>query len=90
VKLLLHHAVNGISLVKESALSAISSTVEISKEKFQPYLAQTLEILFGYYQSDLFQAKHYKQLKGQAIETITIIATSVGPDMFRPAASTLI
>lgn len=28
---LLHHTINGISLVQESALSAISSTVEIAK-----------------------------------------------------------
>jgi hypothetical protein len=90
MKLLLHHAVNGISLVKESALSAISSTVEISKEHFQPYLERTLEILFGYYQAEQFQGKQYKQLKGQAIETMTIIASSVGPDTFRPAANNLI
>lgn len=31
VNLLLHHSVNGISLIQESALSALSSTVEIAK-----------------------------------------------------------
>jgi len=41
IKLLLHHSVSGISLVKESALSALSSTAEIAKEKYEPYLSQT-------------------------------------------------
>jgi hypothetical protein len=90
VSLLLNLSVNGISLVKESALSAISSTVEIAKEKFEPYLLKTLEILFGYYSDERYNPRHYKQLKGQAIETLTIIASSVGPDMFRPAAHQLI
>ena len=49
VTLLLHHAFNGISLLQESALSAISSAVEIAKEKFEPYLQKSLEILFSFY-----------------------------------------
>lgn len=90
VNLLLHHTLNGISLVQESALSAMSSTVEIAKEKFQPYLERTLELLFSFYTNEKYVGREYKQLKGQTIETITIIATSVGADMFRFAAQTLI
>lgn len=49
VKKLINLTMNGSSLVKESALSAISSTVEISKEHYQIYLDSTLEILFSYF-----------------------------------------
>lgn len=76
--------------MQESALSAISSAVEIAKEKFQPYLQKTLELLFSFYGNEKYTAREYKQLKGQTIETITIIATSVGADMFKFAAQTLI
>lgn len=90
VNLLLHHSVNGISLIQESALSALSSTVEIAKEKYEPYLNKTLEIMFSFYSVEKYKAKQYKQLKGQAIETMTIIATSVGAEMFKFAAQPLI
>lgn len=90
VRLLLNHSVTGISLVKESALSAISSTVEIAKELYQPYLNDTLQILFGYYSDARYNPKEYKQLKGQTIETLTIIASSVGSELFKPAAGQLI
>lgn len=90
VQLLLNLSVNGISLVKESALSAISSTVEIAKESYQKYLENTISILFSYFTDERYKPKAYKQLKGQAIETLTIIASSVGADMFRPAAKQLI
>jgi len=78
VNLLLHHAFNGISLLQESALSAISSAVEIAKDKFEPFLHKTLEILFSFYTTEKYKSKEYKQLKGQSIETMTIIASSVG------------
>lgn len=32
----------------------------------------------------------YKQLRGQAIETLTILASSVGSDKFKPALHKLI
>ena len=34
--------------------------------------------MFSFYTTDKYKSKEYKQLKGQAIETITITATSVG------------
>ena len=34
--------------------------------------------MFSFYSVEKYKAKQYKQLKGQAIETMTIIATSVG------------
>jgi importin-5 len=90
VNLLLHHAFSGISLLQESALSALSSTVEIAKEKYEPFLHKTLEILFSFYTTEKYKAKEYKQLKGQSIETMTIIASSVGAEMFKFAAQHLI
>jgi hypothetical protein len=47
-------------------------------------------VLFAYYTDQRYNPREYKQLKGQAIETLTIIASSVGADMFRPAANQLI
>jgi hypothetical protein len=57
VNLLLNLSINGISLVKESALSAISSTVEIAKERYDPYLSKTLEVLFSYYSSQQYSGR---------------------------------
>jgi len=46
--------------------------------------------MFSFYSLDKYKSKQYKQLKGQSIETMTIIATSVGPEMFKFAAQPLI
>ena len=46
--------------------------------------------MFSFYSVEKYKAKQYKQLKGQAIETMTIIATSVGAEMFKFAAQPLI
>ena len=46
--------------------------------------------MFSFYSLEKYKAKEYKQLKGQAIETMTIIATSVGAEMFKVAAQPLI
>lgn len=46
--------------------------------------------MFSFYTLDKYKDKQYKQLKGQSIETITIIASSVGAEMFKFAAQTLI
>lgn len=38
MELFVFHSTNGISLVKESCLGAMSSVAEISKENFSKYL----------------------------------------------------
>jgi hypothetical protein len=38
---------NGISLVKENAVTALASTVEQAKESFIPYFKETLAILIN-------------------------------------------
>ena len=47
MELLLFHAANGISLVKESVLSTISSVAEVSLKDFQKYFQKTVELLFA-------------------------------------------
>lgn len=39
---------------------------------------------------ETYTSKEYKQLRGQAIETMTIIARSVGAKLFQPAVERLI
>ncbi len=88
MELFVFHASNGISLVKESCLGAMSSVAEISKDHFSAYLEVTVQLLFKIIETHT--SKEYKQLRGQAIETMTIIASSVGPLLFRPALDKLI
>jgi importin-5 len=47
-------------------------------------------LLFSFFENEKYNAKEYKQLKGQTIETLTIIASSVGGKMFQPVAEKLI
>ncbi len=46
--------------------------------------------MFDFFENEKYTSKEYKQLKGQSIETLTIIASSVGGEMFRPVAQRLI
>ena len=57
INLLLNHAVNGISLLKESALSALSSVVEVAKAKYEPYLTKSLSTLFGFFAAEQYSGK---------------------------------
>lgn len=88
MELLVAHSATGISLVKESCLSTISTVAEVSLQAFSKYFDKTIQLLFSVFQTH--QGKEYKQLKGQAIETLTIIASSVGAEIFKPAAEKLI
>ncbi|CAD8128052.1 unnamed protein product [Paramecium sonneborni] len=73
---------NGISIEKENAISVIAATAESSKLSFIPYVNELLPILFKIFSTH--QTKQYRQLKGQAIETITLIASAVGEQVFLP------
>lgn len=57
MSLLLQHTANGISLVKESCLSAISSVVEVTKATFQPFLEETVKYMFNFFENEKYQAK---------------------------------
>ena len=53
--LLLQNIINGISLVKESCLSAISSVVEIAKENFAPFLEDTVRLIFDFFDNEKYR-----------------------------------
>lgn len=83
MELLVSHCNNNISIVKESCLSAISTVAEVSKENYQRYLEVSAQMLFNIIETHT--SKEYKQVRGQSIETLTMIASAVGADPFRPA-----
>lgn len=54
--------INGSSLVKENAVTALASTVEQAKEAYIPYFADTVNLLNECLRN--YQAKEYKQFRG--------------------------
>lgn len=79
---------NGISLVKENAVTALASTVEQAKEAYIPYFADSVNLLNECLRN--YQAKEYKQFRGQVIEAITIICAGVGEQTFFTKADEVI
>ena len=79
---------NGISMSKENATTALGTVVEKIGEDFIPYFQETIQFLVTYLGQ--FCTNEYKQFRGQAIETITIICTAVGMEAFRPAAENVV
>lgn len=73
---------NGCSVVKENCMTAIASTAEAAKHKFHPYFNDIIPLLFNIFSK--YPGKEYKQLRGQTIECITIIAHSVDKAVFLP------
>lgn len=78
----------GISLIKENATSALGTLVERIGEDFQQYFTETIQFLITYLGQ--FHTAEYKQFRGQAIETITLICSAVGMDAFRSEADNVI
>ncbi|CAK67710.1 unnamed protein product (macronuclear) [Paramecium tetraurelia] len=72
----------GISIEKEGAISVIAATAESSKKLFVPYVNELIPLLFQIFSTH--QTKQYRQLKGQVIETITLIASAVGEQVYLP------
>ncbi|EGR31191.1 hypothetical protein IMG5_116170 [Ichthyophthirius multifiliis] len=73
---------SGCSIVKENCMTAIASTAEAAKEHFHAYFDISMPILFKVF--DAYKGKEYKQLRGQTIECITLIAHSVSKEKFLP------
>lgn len=73
---------------KENATTALGTVVEKIGEDFIPYFQETITFLVTYLGQ--FCTAEYKQFRGQAIETITIICTAVGMEAFRPAAENVV
>jgi len=83
-----HLIQTGISIIKENAVTALASLAEAAKNNFDPFFEDSLRFLIGYLAA--FNEPHYKQFKGQVIEAITIISSSVGLEKFRPHAPAVI
>ena len=83
-----HLIQTGISIIKENAVTALASLAEASKSNFDPFFEDSLRFLIGYLGQ--FNEPHYKQFKGQVIEAITIISSSVGLEKFRPHAADVV
>lgn len=73
---------SGCSIVKENCMTAIASTAEAAKQFFNPYFNDIIPILFRVFNT--YHGKQYRQLRGQTIECITLIAHTVEKSIFLP------
>mmetsp|Transcript_19732 Transcript_19732/g.24345 ORF Transcript_19732/g.24345 Transcript_19732/m.24345 type:complete len:515 (+) Transcript_19732:1395-2939(+) len=79
---------DGISMTKENAVTTLGTIVEQVGDDFKPFFNETITFLIGYLSE--FCTAEYKQFRGQAIETITIICSAVGIESFRPVANDVV
>lgn len=79
---------NGISLVKEGAMSTIATLAEACQRDFIPYWEKTAQIVFTILKNTT--DKTYKQVRGQAIECLVLIGESVGKEEFKKGAHEVI
>ena len=79
---------DGISIVKENAVSALATVAEKAGANFIPFFNDTIAFLIGYLNE--FLAPEYKQFRGQVIEAITIICAGCGEEAFAPVANDVI
>ena len=85
---LIHLIRTGISIVKENAMACMSSTAEAAGEKFQAYYDELMPFLSECLRT--FVQSEYKQFRGQTIECITMIGSSVGKEMFKKHVTDII
>ena len=78
----------GISLVRENALSAIAAAAESAREYYRPYFEKSVPIIYEIMKTHT--QPEYKQLRGQCIECITLMGFSVGKELFMKCASDII
>lgn len=79
---------NGISLVKENAVTALATIVETAKEAFIPFFKETVGVLIQ--SLNQHTSKEYKQFRGQVIEAITIMCAGVGEEPFAEIADSVV
>ncbi|CAG9313658.1 unnamed protein product [Blepharisma stoltei] len=70
------------SIVIEELLIAISDIADSGKECFNPYYQPLMTILIRLIRG--YTAKEYQRIRGKAIESMTMICTSVGKELFAP------
>ena len=71
---------SGISYEKENALSALASLSESCPDNFEKFYDETMKILLQILGSS--NKKEFRQLRGQSIETITIISEQMPLEKF--------
>lgn len=81
-------AQTGISVVKENSVSAIAATAETAGEAFKPYYDGIAPVLFTMLSTH--NDKHYRQLRGQILECLTLMAHAAGKELFAKHAQQLI
>ena len=79
---------DGISIVKENAVSALATVAQKAETNFIPFFNDTIYFLIGYLTQ--FYQPEYKQFRGLVIEAITIICAAVGEEPFAPVAHDVI
>lgn len=77
-----------ISIVKENAIAAIASSSEAASKEFTKFYPEVSTFLFNMLTTH--QSKEYRQLRGQLIECLTLIAHAVGWETFKPVSEKLI
>jgi importin-5 len=71
---------NGISIVKEAALSTLAALAQGARSTFEPYFDNLYNLVYEILLNST--GNQYRQLRGQAIETLTLFALGVGPQTF--------
>jgi len=79
---------NGISIVKEGAISTVSALCEVAGDKFLPFFEEA--ITFQVKMIDSHIGAEYRQIRGMIIECLTLMAHAVGKTAFAPYASGVI
>lgn len=78
----------GISIVKENAVTCISSIAESAEEEFVKYYKELVPFLMLCYKQ--FQTREYRVLKGEILESLTIMSSAVGLESFKEFAVPII
>jgi len=78
----------GSSFVRENALCAITAAAESARTYYRPYFEESVPIIYEILKTH--SQPEYKQLRGQCIESITLMGFSVGKEYFMKFASEII
>ena len=71
----------GWSLIRENALSTISSIADAARENMIPYFDKIAPIIYTILKNTT--APEHKVLRGQAIEALTMLGTAIGRENFK-------
>ena len=79
---------NGAVVVQEQALVSLAAVADCSQEKFLPYYDAFMPLC----KTVMLRAtgKNFRELQGKAIDAITIMASAVGAEKFKPDAAQIL